>query len=86
MDASPGKAKVEHSLEGAALRLEGGHRGQEDLLHTAAGHLGRVVGRGGDGAHAAGVGALVAVKGPLVILGGSFLAACSASICSRLLL
>lgn len=44
--------------------------GQEDLLHTAAGHLGRVVGRGGDGAHAAGVGALVAVKGPLVILGG----------------
>ena len=46
------------------------HGGQEDFLHAALRRLGGVAGVGGDGAHAAGVQALVVVQRALVIHAG----------------
>ena len=64
------QAEVDDSLEGTAFCLHGFHGGQEDLLHAALCNLRRVIGGGGEGAHAAGVGPFVAVIGTLVILRG----------------
>jgi len=65
------QAEVETALEGAALSLHGGHGGQENLLHAAVGHLGRVVGVRGHRAHAAGVQTLVMIQRALVIHAGN---------------
>ena len=65
------QAEVETTLEGAALGLHGGHSGQENLLHAAVGHLGRVVGVRGHSAHAAGVQTLVMIQCALVVHAGN---------------
>ena len=57
-------------MEGPFLRLQRPDGGQEDFLHALCRNLRRVLRRGRDGPHAAGVGALVAVVGPLVVLAG----------------
>ena len=58
--------EVDDPVEGPALRLQRPDGGQENLVHTPPGGFRR----GRDGPHAAGVGAPVAVKGPLVVLAG----------------
>ena len=63
------EAEVEAALEGAPLGVHRLHRRQEDLPHAALSHVRRVEGVGGDGAHAAGVEAGVAVVGALVVHG-----------------
>ena len=63
------RPEVEAALEGAPLGVHRLHRRQEDFPHAALGYVRRVEGVGGDGAHAAGVEAGVAVVGALVVHG-----------------
>ena len=60
----------EHAAEGGALGGHAAQRGLDDLAHHARVDLGRDDGRGRVGAHAAGVGAAVAVGDALVVLRG----------------
>ena len=65
LDHQPG---IEHALERRAALAHGAHRRRDDLLHDARAEFWRHDRRGRVGAHAAGVGALVAVEGALVVL------------------
>ena len=64
------QAEVKAAPEGAVFAVHGGDGGQENFLHAPLGNGRGVVGVGGNGAHAAGVQAGVAVSCPLVIHGG----------------
>ena len=64
------QAEVKAALKGAVFAVHGGDGGQENLFHAPFGDGRGVVGVGGDGTHAAGVQAGVAVSRPLVIHGG----------------
>ena len=64
-DHQPG---IEHALERRAVRGHGARGRQDDLVHGALLHGGVEDRRRRIGAHAAGVGALVAVEGALVVL------------------
>ena len=66
-DHQPGE---QHALVRRAHRLHRPHRRQHDLVHGAPDHLRRHHRRRRIGAHAAGVGALVAVEDALVVLRG----------------
>ena len=61
-------AEVEHALEGRPPRRHAAHGGPDDLVERPARHLGRHHRRRRIGAHAAGIGARVAVADALVVL------------------